>query len=426
VPIPAGVETVTVTDGGVPLTGPDGTPLEGHFTVTGPDLATVKEDDYLFGGLARRWVSAGRFDPLTLVSTDATGIDPTGFTYTVVFTPRYGTAWTRYISLPKASPSVVLADIVIPDPVAGSYSVLVDPSTAGGGAHADSHATGGSDPLTPTAIGAEPAGTSSASVAAHASATDPHGDRTYADSKLAKASNLADLPSVSTARGNLGLGGAAVLSVGTGPGTVAAGDDARIAGAFPATGGTVSGHLAVTGNALGQAIPATHGVAAWCYDPALAVNSTQLSNGVLYLTRVDIAADAPVTKIYWWVGNQGSSPVAGQNEVGLYHPNGTRLAATNVDSAISSAGLKITVISNQALTAGSFCWAGWVINASVPPTLTRASGWTGVGTAANLGLAPAAYRFAVNGAGRTSLPASITPSSNVGTDFAGPWVAVGS
>ncbi|MFD8226841.1 polysaccharide deacetylase family protein [Streptomyces massasporeus] len=126
-PIPAGVETVTVTDGGVPLTGPDGTPLEGHFTVTGPDLATVAEDDFLFGGFARRWVSAGRFDPLTLVATDATGIDPTGFTYTVVFTPRYGTAWTRYLSLPKASPSVVLADVLIPDPVAGSYAVLVNP-----------------------------------------------------------------------------------------------------------------------------------------------------------------------------------------------------------------------------------------------------------------------------------------------------------
>jgi hypothetical protein len=129
VPIPAGVETVTVTDGGVPLTGPDGTPLEGSFTVAGPDLATVAEDDYLFGGSARRWVRAGRFDPLPLVATDATGIDPTGFSYTIVFTPQYGTAWTRYFQLPKASPSVVLADILIPDPVAGSHAVLVDPAT---------------------------------------------------------------------------------------------------------------------------------------------------------------------------------------------------------------------------------------------------------------------------------------------------------
>lgn len=48
---------------------------------------------------------------------------------------------------------------------------------------------------------------------------------------LLAANNLSDLLSASTARTNLGLGGAALLSVGTTTGTVAAGDDSRIAGA---------------------------------------------------------------------------------------------------------------------------------------------------------------------------------------------------
>jgi hypothetical protein len=312
-----------------------------------------------------------------------------------------------------------------------------------------------------------------AKVIVHRDAIDPHADRAYADGKLAKASNLSDLPSAAAARGNLGLGGAAllnvgtaastvaagddsrvlgaaqktqnladlqstatartnlglggaaVLAVGTSAGTVAAGDDARIIGALQAAGGIISGNLAVTGNALGADSPAAHGVAAWCYDPALAVNSTQLTAGTLYLVRVNIAANVSATKIYWWVASTGSSAVAGQNLVGLYDSAGTLLASANVDASFSSATLKTTTIAATALSAGSFYWVGMVFNASVTPTLTRASGWSGVDTAANLGLAAAAYRFAKNGTGRTALPSSITPASNVGTDFAGPWAAVG-
>lgn len=283
-------------------------------------------------------------------------------------------------------------------------------------AHAASHASAGSDALTPEAIGAY--------AATAGSALD---DRVTVveTGKLAKASNLADLTNPATARDSLGLGDAAVLDVGNTAGTVAAGNDARITGALPASGGSISGSLAVAGNALGQSFPAAHGITAWAYDPALAVNSTELSNGVLYLVRLNIAASASVTKVYWWVGNSGSGAVAGQNLIGLYSSTGTLLASTNVDSSIGSAGLKTTTISSQSLTAGSFCWVGLLFNASVPPTLTRGSGWTGVDAAANLGLSASAYRFARNGSGRTALPSPLVPASNTGTDFAGPWAAVG-
>lgn len=196
-------------------------------------------------------------------------------------------------------------------------------------------------------------------------------------------------------------------------------------GALPAAGGTISGSLAVTGHALGMDTPSAHQIAAWCYDPIAAVNGSLTDNGVLYLVRVNIAAAVSATKIYWWIGERGTSPVAGQNEVGLYNANGTLLAAANVDADVSSAGLKATTIVAQALAAGAFYWVGLLLNAPSPPTLTRASGWTGVDDAANLNLSAATSRFATNGSGRTALPSSITPGSNVRTEFAGPWAAVG-
>lgn len=58
---------------------------------------------------------------------------------------------------------------------------------------------------------------------------------TVQSASLQKASNLSDLASASTARTNLGLGGAATLNVGTGAGTVAAGNDTRITGALAAS-----------------------------------------------------------------------------------------------------------------------------------------------------------------------------------------------
>lgn len=67
---------------------------------------------------------------------------------------------------------------------------------------------------------------------------------------LQPANNLSDLASASTARTNLGLGGASTLSVGTTAGTVAAGNDSRFAG--PAQNSQSASYGFVLSDAGGQ------------------------------------------------------------------------------------------------------------------------------------------------------------------------------
>ncbi|GLP71028.1 hypothetical protein TUSST3_76480 [Streptomyces sp. TUS-ST3] len=128
-PLPAGVETVTVSSG-EPLTLPDGRLQKGRLIFTAPDVVTVAEDDAVLGGDVEVPLTGGEFS-IVLAATDATGMSPSGWTYRVRAALTNAPGWTRYISLPKANPSVKLADVLVPDPVAGAYTVLKDPAYIG-------------------------------------------------------------------------------------------------------------------------------------------------------------------------------------------------------------------------------------------------------------------------------------------------------
>lgn len=183
-------------------------------------------------------------------------------------------------------------------------------------------------------------------------------------------------------------------------------------------------NIAATGNTQGSVTPANHNLAAWAYDPSLCTNSSIVTNGTVYLIKMHIAAAVAVTKVYWHVAVVGATATAGQNHVGLYDSTGSKLTSTGVDADITSTGLKTTTISSQSLTAGSFYWVAMVFNATTAPTLARMSGLAGVGSLINVGLPAASYRFATNGTGQTTLPASVTPASAAQAPFP-LWAAVG-
>lgn len=186
-----------------------------------------------------------------------------------------------------------------------------------------------------------------------------------------------------------------------------------------------AGSVYTATGAFGEQLPVNHGFSGWTYDPALALNSSLLTNGTLYLSKVNIPDDVSVTKLYWWITAVGATPTAGQNWVGIYSAAGTLLASAGVDADITSTGLKTTTIASTALTAGSFYWVALLFNAGTAPTLSRGTGSGGLASAVNAGLTSGTYRFATNGTLQTTLPATITPGSNTATGFAGPWAAVG-
>ncbi|MGW0599969.1 glycosyl hydrolase family 28-related protein [Streptomyces sp. NPDC002776] len=198
------------------------------------------------------------------------------------------------------------------------------------------------------------------------------------------------------------------------------------AGQWHAAGPLSADSLSADASALGAVQPVNHGLAGWAFDPQLALNSSLLTNGTVYLTKIHVSKTQAVTKLNWWVTTVGATPAAGQCQVGLYDSAGTRLAVTTVDADISSTGMKTTTIPSTTLQAGQWYWVAMVFNASTAPTLARATGSAGLATAVNLNLSASAYRYATNGVGQTSLPATINPTANVATGFAGPWAAIGS
>lgn len=193
----------------------------------------------------------------------------------------------------------------------------------------------------------------------------------------------------------------------------------------PARGWVSAGPLDADRGALGTAQPGDHGLAAWAFDPGLCTNSSPAVNGTVYLTKLRVARDVVIDTVYWWVGAAAATPTAGQNAVGLYAADGTRLATTNVDGVVTSTGLKATAITPQTLAAGAFVWVAMVFNAATPPSLARMAGLAGLGPAVNVGLTADQYRFAIAATAQTALPATITPGSNAAPAFGGPWAAIG-
>lgn len=118
-PLPEGIPTVNVT--GRFLT-PDGRALIGQIVFRAPALITFPEYDVILGGPVTVPLDSQGAFAVTLPATDAPGMNPAGWSYSVAeqFT---GVAQNRVyaILLPAESPSVDIADLAPTDPSTPTY-----------------------------------------------------------------------------------------------------------------------------------------------------------------------------------------------------------------------------------------------------------------------------------------------------------------
>lgn len=199
----------------------------------------------------------------------------------------------------------------------------------------------------------------------------------------------------------------------------------QLAGSAALTGNlTVDGTLSVGGSSVSAPstpLPGDHGLTAWSYDPSFASTGQLLTNGTVYLSAVYLRQAATVSRCWFLTSTAATTPTAGQNWIGLVNSAGTVLSTASLDSVITtgSSARSATLTTPQSVAASTY-WVAILCNATTAPTLMRTNGLT-TGTN-NANLSGSGLRYATNLTGQTSLPASLTPGSNV----VGPslWVAV--
>lgn len=185
--------------------------------------------------------------------------------------------------------------------------------------------------------------------------------------------------------------------------------------------------------------PSSFGLIDWnfAYTWATTAMSAVTTNGLLYLTKVPMAAGTKITNLWFSINTAASGITTGQNFGGIYSSSGTLLATTaDLSTAIGTNTGPIQAPLTAAYTtqnADNF-YIGFFFNASVTgPKLncyanfgTVTTNVASFGSATTFGNTAAKYPYSVSATtgNTTAMPASITMSSNTATGAYVFWTGV--
>jgi hyaluronoglucosaminidase len=165
-------------------------------------------------------------------------------------------------------------------------------------------------------------------------------------------------------------------------------------------------------------IATDYGYKSWAYDPSIAVNSSAVVAGTVYVVRLKVPSATSISTISLYLS--GTAGVGLTNSyIALYQNNTLLTQSADQSTSWQSTGMKNVAITATAVTAGFIDIAFWVGAATTLPSVARSAG-IGVINGALTGVN---IRFATANTGiTTTAPATLGTKTN---SALGHWVAVG-
>jgi len=456
--LPEGIPTVRVTGR---FLFPDGRPLSGQVVFRAPNLLTFAEYDVILGGPVTVPLDATGAFEVELPATDAPGMNPSDWSYSVA-EQLAGVAVNRVyqVLLPGEAPEVDLADIAPTDPSTPNYVAVRGDSAYE--VAVENGFVGTVAQWLASLIG--PTGARGASGATGATgATGAQGVQgvqgvqgaTGAPGVVQSVNGISAASITLTAAT---VGAVATAAVGAASGVATLGTDGILTSAQrPTYTAAQVGALATTarGAASGVApldassdiplanlppaaipnvfIPSDLGFQAWTFDPALTDATAQYCQiGYVYLMGIALRAAATLSKICFYTAGNGATQPNTQSFAGLYNAAGTRVALTtslnNWFTTNEGATVECGLSANYSAAAGLY-WVALLING--PTASTNGPGFArgaAAGTNPSGQARASTVTFIRHGrlstTALTALPTSFTPSSAIVPDANAIWAAV--